>query len=134
MPTGHVLVVDDDDTIRRLLVEYLRQHAFTHVDGARDGVDGLHKIRNGRYRVVVLDLMMPLMSGADFLDSLTAMSSDPSVQSIAEPPSVIIVTSMADADVPSGTLAQRSALVKGVFRKPVDVKALADAVEQYLRS
>jgi hypothetical protein len=62
------------------------------------------------------------------------MRSDPSVQSIDEPPSVIIVTSMTDADVSSDTLAQRSPLVKGVFRKPVDVEALADAVERHLRA
>lgn len=134
MPAQHVLVVEDDDTIRRLLVEYLRQHAFTNVDGARDGVEALHKIRHDRYRVVVLDLMMPLMSGVDFLDSLTAMTSDPSVRPLEEPPAVIIVTSMTDADVSSETLRHRSPLVKGVFRKPVDVEALAEAVERQLRS
>jgi CheY-like chemotaxis protein len=134
MPNKHVLVVEDDDTIRRLLVEYLRQHAFTNVDGARDGVDALHKIQHHRYRVVVLDLMMPLMSGVDFLDSLTAMTSDPSLNTIAEPPSVIIVTSMTDTDVSSETLKQRSPLVKSVFRKPVDVEGLAIEVERELRS
>lgn len=134
MATGHVLVVEDDDMIRRLLVDFLRQHAFTNVDAARDGVEALHRVQAERYRVVVLDLMMPLMSGVDFLDSLTAMTDDPSVQSIAEPPGVIIVTSKTDADVSSDTLRQRSPLVKGVFRKPVDVEALLTAVERELRS
>src|ERR1700750_2924198 len=97
MQNGNVLVVEDDDTIRKLLIEWLKQHSYLHVDGARDGIEALHRISLDAYKVVILDVMMPKMSGVDFLDSLEAMLSDPSLKSIAEVPAVIVITSPAGA-------------------------------------
>jgi len=133
MGKGNVLVVEDDDTIRRLLVEYLKQHSYLTVDGARDGVDALHRISGQRYGVVILDLMMPHMSGVDFLDSLMALESDPSLKGLDEPPTVVIVTAAPAAEIPSQLLEQRCQLVRAVFRKPVDMAALAECVECHLR-
>ena len=132
MPNGNVLVVEDDDTIRQLLMEYLKQHSLLTVDGARDGVEALHQISTKRYSVVVLDLMMPKMSGVDLLDSINALISDPSVKSIDRPPRVIIITAASDLEVPSSAITSRSKLVRDVFRKPVDVAGLGDAVERAL--
>jgi CheY-like chemotaxis protein len=132
MSSGNILVVEDDDTIRRLLVEYLKQHSHLHVEGARDGVEALHEISQRRYSVVVLDLMMPKMSGVDFLDSLNALASDPSVKSLESPPSVIVITAAPDAELPDGTISSRSPLVRDVFRKPLDVAGLAEAIERYV--
>jgi len=129
MPSGHVLVVEDDDTIRRLLIEYLKQHALLTVDGARDGIEALHFISHKPYAVVILDLMMPKMSGGDFLDSLTAMMKDPSIQTLGVPPVVIVVTGAPAGDVPTDTIVQRSALVKAVLRKPIDIAELAEMIE-----
>src|SRR4051794_1388059 len=100
MATGNVLVVEDDDAIRRLLVEYLRQHSLLRVEAARDGVEALYRITTEPYSVVVLDLMMPKMSGVDLLDSMNAHISDPSVKHI-DPPRVIVITAASESDVPS---------------------------------
>lgn len=132
MARGNVLVVEDDDTIRRLLTEYLQQHSHLIVDGARDGVEALHLIAMRPYAVIVLDLMMPKMSGVDFLDSLNALTSDPSVKSIEQPPDVVVITAAPDAEVPTGTIQARSPLVREVFRKPIDMTALTRSVERYL--
>jgi len=132
MPNGNVLVVEDDDTIRQLLMEYLKQHSLLTVDGARDGVEALHQISTKRYSVVVLDLMMPKMSGVDLLDSINALISDPSVKSIDRPPRVIVITAASDLEVPSSAITSRSELVRDVLRKPVDVAGLGDAVERAL--
>src|SRR6185436_13122166 len=101
MGRGHILVVEDDDTIRRLLMEYLKEHSYLAVDGARDGVEALHQLALQRYALIVLDLIMPKMSGVDFLDSLNAMTSDPSVKSIESPPCVIVITSTPESDLPT---------------------------------
>ena len=132
MAETNVLVVEDDDTIRRLLMDVLEQHATLIVDGARDGVEALHQIATQPYGVIVLDLMMPKMSGVDFLDSLNALTSDPSVKSIEHPPNVIVITAAADTDVPTATIASRCSLVREVFRKPLDVDGLAECVERYM--
>ena len=133
MPHGNVLVVEDDDSIRRLLIEYLRERASLDVDGARDGVEALHQVSTKPYAVVILDLMMPYMSGIDFLTSLEALMSDPSVKSIEQPPAVIVVTSAPPEDVPADDLQQRfPSFVRGVLRKPLDFCQLAIHVEALL--
>ena len=88
-----ILVVEDDDHVRLLLIEYLEEHAHLSVEGARDGAEALHHVATGQYALVILDLMMPFMTGIDFLDSLEAMISDPSIKPIASRPPVIVITS-----------------------------------------
>ena len=122
-------MVEDDDTIRRLLMEYLEGHSHLTVDGARDGVEALHQVSLNRYALIVLDLLMPKMSGVDFLDSLNALITDPSVKSIESPPSVIVVTG---ADVPPAMIAARSKLVRRVLRKPIDVGELAEMITKVM--
>jgi CheY-like chemotaxis protein len=134
MASGSVLVVEDDDTIRRLLMEVLKQHSYLTVEGARDGIEALHLISTNRYVVIILDLLMPGMSGVDFLDSLNALTSDPSAGKIAQPPDVIVITSASENDVPAESVTSRCPLVRDVLRKPLDVLALADAVEAYLKT
>ena len=134
MRNGNVLVVEDDDTIRRLLVEFLREHESVGVDGARDGVEALHQLATNSYAVVILDVLMPKMSGIDVLDSLEALTSDPSVKSLDDPPAVLVITSAGRGALPDDAIYQRCPrLVRGIFRKPIAVEKLARWVEMYLR-
>ena len=120
-----VLVVEDDESIRNALVEYLGEHGHVQVDAARDGVDALHHILTRRYDIVVLDMMMPKMSGGDFLDSLKAMISDPSLNFPGKPPAIIVITAAPLDDLPSRTIELRfPELVRAVLRKPLDMEAL----------
>jgi CheY-like chemotaxis protein len=130
---GSILVVEDDEAIRRSVIEYLGSKVSVEVDGARDGVDALHRVLTRPYDVVVLDMMMPRMSGGDFLASLEAMLSDESLNFQGPPPQIIVVTAASDDDLPSNGLEHRYGnLVRRVFRKPVDFEALAEAVEHSL--
>jgi CheY-like chemotaxis protein len=131
----HVLVVEDDDTVRRLLTEELTARMPpVEVDSARDGIEALHKISTSPYRVVILDLMMPNMSGTDVLDSLSALASDPSVKSLDQPPAVLVITAASETAIPDEVIRKRCPqTVRGVFRKPLDVPALAASVETFLR-
>jgi len=134
MRNGNVLVVEDDDIIRRLLVEFLRAHESVGVDGARDGVEALHQLATTPYSVVILDVLMPKMSGIDVLDSLEALTSDPSVKSLDDPPAVLVITSAEPSALPDSAIFQRSPrMVRRVFRKPIQVEALAQCVEMYLK-
>jgi CheY-like chemotaxis protein len=127
-----LLVVEDDDAIRGLLVEYFKEHDV-EVDAARDGAEALHHIITKDYAVVLLDLMMPHMSGVDFLSSLDAMTSDPSIKALEVPPRVFVITSMPQDEVSAGDIEHRfPALVHGVMRKPIDVRDLAQRVEAWL--
>jgi two-component system OmpR family response regulator/two-component system response regulator CpxR len=133
MPHGTLLVVDDDDQLRTLLTDYFKQQLDADVDVARDGAEALHQIATKRYAVVVLDLMMPHMSGIDFLDSLEALTSDPSLKTLRTLPAVLVVTCASPDYVSNGDLEQRfPKLVRGVLRKPLDVHALAAQIEALL--
>ena len=131
---GKVLVVEDDDSVRRLLVEYLQGRPDIAVDSARDGVEALHQISTTPYDVVVLDVMMPKMSGVDFLDSLKALTSDPSVRSLQKPPAVIVITAASDSVLPRETIVQRyPQVIRAILRKPFDFARLGSCVEEQLR-
>jgi CheY-like chemotaxis protein len=131
MSNFSVLVVEDDDEIRKLLVEYLGHHSHVTVDSARDGVEALHQIALNRYRVIVLDVVMPKMSGVDFLNSLEAMMSDASIRPFDEPPVVLVVTATPASELPKSSLEGRyPLLVRGVFRKPVDFAELGRKVDR----
>ncbi len=59
-----ILIVDDDDEIRELLEFDIAQSGY-FVDTASDGKEGLTKVLNNSYDLVVLDVMMPKMNGFD---------------------------------------------------------------------
>ena len=118
-----VLVVEDDAAIRNLLVEYLGQDDALQVDSVRDGVEALHRLGTRHYDVVVLDLLMPHMSGIDVLDSLQILS-------IPEPPAVLVITSESSETIGDGDIQRRCpSVVREVLRKPFDIARLAQSVE-----
>ena len=59
-----ILIVDDDDEIRELLEFDIRSSGY-FVDSAKDGLEGLNKALNNTYDLILLDVMMPKMSGFD---------------------------------------------------------------------
>jgi DNA-binding response OmpR family regulator len=61
---GHILVVDDERAIRRLLRLYLTEAGYTVTDAA-DGGSALEQVRHGGIDLVLLDLMLPGVDGLD---------------------------------------------------------------------
>jgi DNA-binding response OmpR family regulator len=71
-----VLIIDDDVELTALLKEYLEQEEFT-VTIAHDGETGIGEALSGRHAIVVLDVMMPGVSGMDVLRGIRASSQLP---------------------------------------------------------
>lgn len=69
-----VLVIDDDPTALRL-VGYVFHRADFEVHVAANGVDGLSKVDNVQPDVVILDVMMPDMSGLEVCERLRSQPS-----------------------------------------------------------
>ena len=63
---GHALVVDDDESIRTLYRRALDDDGWTVAEAA-NGAEALDRVRESRPDIVLLDLMMPVMDGFDFL-------------------------------------------------------------------
>lgn len=59
-----LLIVDDDEDIRELLVFDIQSSGYT-VDSAKDGEEGLKKAVENNYDLILLDVMMPKMNGYD---------------------------------------------------------------------
>ena len=68
MMQRRVLVVEDDDSIRAIVAEALREDGY-HVYTARNGAEALAHVRRDQQHLdlVFLDLMMPVMDGWAFL-------------------------------------------------------------------
>ncbi len=62
--TGHILVVDDDETVRDVVRRYLEAGGFT-VELAGNGDEALRRFAGREPDLVVLDVMMPGMSGLE---------------------------------------------------------------------
>ncbi|MEP7055713.1 MAG: response regulator [Actinomycetota bacterium] len=63
--TVRVLVVDDTDHVRRMLVEMLKLDGFEVVGAAVDGADAVAKATEYEPDVIVMDLRMPLVDGIE---------------------------------------------------------------------
>ena len=64
--TKQILVIEDDNSIRELLVELLESEGYT-VTSAINGLDGLKKLEKGSLpNLILIDLMMPVMDGYSF--------------------------------------------------------------------
>ncbi len=73
-----VLVVDDESTIRDMLIEFLTNHGFT-AEGAEDGPKALALARRIKPQVILLDVAMPGMNGLETLKKLQEQSSGAAV-------------------------------------------------------
>jgi CheY-like chemotaxis protein len=114
--TKTILVVEDDFTIRETLKEALEFEGY-HVLTAENGQEGLVKIREvPQPCLVLLDLIMPVMGGREFLDAVLA-------DVMIAPIPVLVLAALAD---PATTLGAR-----GFMKKPPDLDLLMKMVAQY---
>src|SRR5437764_11313898 len=90
-----VLVVDDDQLLRKLVAEQLRRSDFD-AQPIASGREALKILRESDFDVVLLDIMMPGMSGLDTLRE---------IRKLDDAPEVIMLT--ADASLATGIEAMR---------------------------
>jgi two-component system sensor histidine kinase/response regulator len=74
--TAHILVIDDEIGMREGCRRALTPHGF-HVSTAEHGVEGLRKMREEPFDLILLDAMMPGMSGLELLERIR--DHDPSI-------------------------------------------------------
>lgn len=120
MQEKRILVVEDDDAIRALLQTILRRRGYV-VDVARNGVEAIACFERDAYTVVLLDLMMPRMSGYDVLDHLGRTPAPTR-------PIVIVLTAMYEPRHLD------SNLVAGMMHKPFDLDLLVATVSGCIES
>jgi CheY-like chemotaxis protein len=110
MNAGTVLVVDDDGEIRDTLTALLQHEGYT-VISAENGVEALEKLRELHPDVMLLDLMMPVMSGWEVLEELEEHGELESTQ-------IVIVSAMCAPHA------------RACLRKPVNLDELLAVVDR----
>jgi CheY-like chemotaxis protein len=119
-----VLVVEDDEAIRALVSDVLRDDGYDVLE-ASNGIEALAHLRNGRPDLIILDLMMPVMDGWAFVEECRQRRYCEDVP--------ILVTS-ASHDLPRTAERLRSFGVRTCLAKPFDVDGLLALVERYAPS
>ncbi len=111
-----ILVVEDDEDIRNAIIEVLEAEGYD-TEYAGNGKEALDKITSmGKPCLVLLDMMMPIMNGRQFLDEVMKDAK-------LAPLPVLIVSAIADKVNPEGSV--------GILKKPIDLDVILKVVSQY---
>lgn len=117
-----ILIVDDDETIRRLIIRLLEKEGYTTIV-ANNGRDGLLKYDKSKIDLVITDIIMPDMEGIEFIISLKKLN-----------PEIKIIAISGGGYLPATDYLE-TAKDFGVvesFSKPFDISALIKKVREVL--
>jgi two-component system nitrogen regulation response regulator NtrX len=113
-----ILVVDDNIMMRRLIINLFNRDSFAF-DEAGDGREGLEKMSNHQYDLVITDIVMPRMEGIEMI--IQAKRSFPGVKIIA----------ISGGEPFYLTLAKKLG-IQGIFTKPLERQVFLAAVNSNL--
>jgi CheY-like chemotaxis protein len=116
-PSGNILVVDDDEGVRKVITEALSAEGYT-VRAVTNGEDALDSVRKSSPDLILLDVEMPRVDGWQVLEELRAA---------AGPQTPVVVMT-------AGFVAQDRALssgAQGFLGKPFDLDDLLSTVEAH---
>ncbi len=117
--TTPVLVVDDYNTMIRIIRNLLKQLGFEHVDDASDGTAALAKLRERRYGLVISDWNMEPMTGYSLLQKMRA---DPEM---SETPFIMVTAESKTENV----IAAKKAGVSNYIVKPFNAQTLKNKID-----
>lgn len=111
-----ILIVEDDFSIRDTLKMALENEGYSVIEG-RNGREGLEKARqNPKPAAILLDMLMPVMNGEEFLATTTHSADLSSIP-------VIVITGSVGKSKCAGATA--------ILQKPVDLNLLLTALSNY---
>ena len=121
-----ILLTEDNDLNAEIATELLREEGCT-VDRAKDGVecvDMLEKAANGTYRLILMDIQMPVMNGYDAAKKIRRMD-DPQKAGIP----IIAMTANAFSEDKQAAL---DAGMNDHVAKPINMNVLVPTIRKYL--
>src|SRR5690349_22199957 len=117
MSQPKVLIVEDDQPIRTLLVAALRREPL-EIHTAPDGLVALELVRANDYAVILLDLMLPRVNGFEFLDGMEELKRP------GANPVTIVMTAFDSAAIKSlGAMR-----VQAILHKPFDIERVVEMI------
>ena len=118
-----ILVVDDEDQIRRLIHETLEQAGY-HVTEARDGKEALKQYRLAPADLVIMDILMPDQDGLETTVALRREFQNVKIIAITGGSDMIGILTFLDVAKMLGA--------HSMLQKPFDMKTLLDTVQAEL--
>jgi CheY-like chemotaxis protein len=123
MPCRHILLIEDEPDLRETLKELLELIGF-QVETAANGREGLFKLETkGNPCLIMLDLMMPVMNGWQFLE---ALKKDP-LHGRAAIPVIVVSAAVEMAEI-------QSQYGCPSLSKPVDIDRLLEMAHVHCKS
>jgi signal transduction histidine kinase len=119
-PIRKILVVDDEEEIREALKDYLAELGY-EVTVAENGKTAYEALLAKDYDLVLLDMFMPEMNGAEVLLKLKEAGKRPSY--------VVLMTGYAGEDTATIEALKQEGIIKRVLRKPFSFKDLEDIIK-----
>ncbi|WP_346381290.1 response regulator [Aquidulcibacter sp.] len=117
-----VLVVDDYQTMVRIIRNLLKQLGFENVDEAADGREALEKMKKTKYGLVISDWNMEPMTGYELLREVRA-------DKILKPTPFIMVTAESKTE---NVIAAKKAGVNNYIVKPFNAQTLKAKIASVL--
>lgn len=114
-----VLVVDDDEVIRDLLINFLKFSGYEGI-GAPDGQKALEMVLADSPDMIITDIHMPLMNGFQLLRAVKRLNADTPV---------IFITGFAHF---RRFFADKTARADGFLEKPFSLESIDGLVKKYL--
>ena len=109
-----VLVVEDDDNVRKLVQTILRTQCSA-IEIAEDGERALEMLKSNAYDVVVLDIMLPKKNGFEVAEAIATMP---------QPPGLVVLSAIARY------VRDRFPAKTVVLQKPFDINQLESALRE----
>ena len=117
-----ILLIEDDPLMVRLYKKIFTFEKF-QVEIATSGQEGLKKAKSSKPALILLDIMMPKMSGLEVLDKLKA---DPSLKKIP----VVTLTNLASENDKKAALSKGA--VKHIIKSEYEPKQVVDIIRGIL--
>ncbi|HCQ71318.1 MAG: two-component system response regulator [Alphaproteobacteria bacterium] len=119
----NVLIVDDYNTMLRIIKNLLKQLGFNNVDEATDGSAAYEKVKNKQYGLIISDWNMEPMTGLDLLKQIRA-----SGESFKDTPFIMVTAESKTENV----IAAKQAGVNNYIVKPFNAETLKTKISSVL--
>ncbi len=122
MMTKRILIVDDEEGYRRVLLNSLTDSGY-ETKAVKNGLEALEEIKRQRYSIILLDVKMPGMDGIELLEQIQGTK-------FISHSNIVIITAYTDRDI------AREAVRKGakkVIVKPFSMDDIEACINEFTK-